>query len=296
MEQTVQQPGALAAGVSVKLPPFWPDDPVLWFAQVEAQFSTRGITSEKTMYHYVVSSLQPEYAAAVRDLLVSPPSTNPYQVLKSELTKRTSVSEQKRLNQLLIAEELGDRSPTQLLRRMEQLLGGKELEVSIFRQLFLQRLPNQVQTVLAPCSDSMTITQLAEMADKIIEVSSPSTSGLPISNVTTSDPSPSTRSDPEEFKRLSSQVQQLTLQVQSLTKVLHQDRGRSSTRSSRRNRSRSRSRGNNPKGARQFDTHAGGECWYHWQFGKDAKKCSSPCSWQDKPHPSSTQGNAHASE
>ena len=73
------------AAVSMKLPPFWPTDSTVWFAQVEAQLSTRGIISQKTRFEYIISSLSPEFAVEVRDLLLQPPAENPYDKLKQEL-------------------------------------------------------------------------------------------------------------------------------------------------------------------------------------------------------------------
>ena len=139
--------------ISLQLPPFWPDDPVVWFAQVEAQFLTHGITSQSTQFSYVISSLQPEIVQEIRDLLISPSTETPYNALKATLIHHTSASEQKRLHQLLIAKELGDHQPSQLLHRMRQLLGDNVLEDGILRQLFLQRLPQNIQLILA-CFDT----------------------------------------------------------------------------------------------------------------------------------------------
>lgn len=53
---------------SLKIPPYWPSDPHLWFAQVEAQFFTKRITSQKVKFSHVVASLAPEFASVVRDI------------------------------------------------------------------------------------------------------------------------------------------------------------------------------------------------------------------------------------
>jgi hypothetical protein len=69
----------------LKLPPFWPVDPNLRFAQVEAQSACRRITSQCSKFDYIVSSL------ALRDLLAD----HAYDTLKAQLTKRTTASEQR---------------------------------------------------------------------------------------------------------------------------------------------------------------------------------------------------------
>ena len=145
-------PPPVLAAVSIKLPPFWPTDPD-WFTQVEAMFTTKGVTVQRTHFDYVVSSLSLEFAMEARDLLLKPPTDDPYDVLKAELVKRTAASEQRKLQQLISGEELGDRKPTQLLRRMQQLLGDKlgtsADSNSFLRELLLQCLPLNVRMVLA---------------------------------------------------------------------------------------------------------------------------------------------------
>ncbi|XP_037573945.1 uncharacterized protein LOC119456289 [Dermacentor silvarum] len=158
METTADAPAISA--VDVKLPPFWTADPELWFLQVESQFTARRITADQTKYHHVVGSLPPTTASEVRDLLVAPPAVNAYTTLK-------------RLQQLLHGAELGDRTPSQLLRHMQQLLGTTTTDVDsrLLRELFLQWLPINVWMVLASAADKQ-LSQLAELADLVTAVAS----------------------------------------------------------------------------------------------------------------------------
>ncbi|XP_030846942.1 uncharacterized protein LOC115926400 [Strongylocentrotus purpuratus] len=267
--------GPAVTAFGLKLPPYWPGDPALWFAQVEAQFLTRAITRQETKFAHVISSLQPEVAQEVRDFIIAPPAKDRYDKLKSELVKRTGVSEQKRIHQLLNAEELGDRKPTQLLRRMRQLLGESTLEEGILKQLFLQRLPNNVRIILASSSDSVSIEQLAELADRILEISSP----FSLSAVECTPASTTVSSSPPqvsaEVQQLSRQVTQLTAQVQALTSSLQEDRR---SRSQHRDASHPPRRPSRSKSPRRQQHHQGAECWYHWTYGDRARKCVSPCS------------------
>ena len=261
LEPQHDRPEAVIGAVSLKIPPFWPTDPQIWFAQVEAQFSTRGISSEKTKFEHIVSSLAPDYALEVRDLILSPPSVSPYSVLKEQLIARTAASEQRRLQQLFHSEDLGDRKPTQLLRRMQQLLGEHGCTDNTFlRELFLQRLPPNVRMVLAS-TDTKELPALANLADKIMEVATPATVS------TVSLPQSSTNS---EVAQLKCAVDELRRMFETFMSV---------SPSPRRHRSRSRGRSSTPVASSAATDADASFCWYHAHFGSSAKKCRQPCSF-----------------
>lgn len=233
------------SALQIKLPPFWPADPQIWFAQVEAQFTTRGITAQKTKFDYVVASLAPEFATEVRNLILQPPDTMPYDRLKEQLITRTAASEQRRLQQLFNTEELGDRKPSQLLRHMQQLLGEKAntTDAAFLCELFLQRLLSNVRMVLASTPDTGNITELAQLTDKVMEVAAPTVSGI---------------TNTDELGQLRQEVAELKAVLQSLQLTQKPSWRRSPS----------------PSPHRQA---APDVCWYHAKFGDNARKCKPPC-------------------
>ncbi|XP_077548023.1 uncharacterized protein LOC144160692 [Haemaphysalis longicornis] len=161
------------AALSPKLPQYWPEDSQFWQAQVNSRFGNARITSQSHKFNHLVSALPPEIATELRDLIVSQPATTPFDTLTSELIHQMTMSEQRWL-QLLQSEELGDRKPSQLLRRLQQLLGEKEatFDQALLRELFLQRLPTSVRMVLATAR-GLFISQLAPLPNSVMDVCTP---------------------------------------------------------------------------------------------------------------------------
>ena len=66
-----------------------------------------------------------EYATEVQDLLLDPNEDNPYEKLKDQLISHIADSKHQKIQRLLTAKELGNHKPTQLLHKMQRLLGTK---------------------------------------------------------------------------------------------------------------------------------------------------------------------------
>nr|VZI41935.1 unnamed protein product [Spirometra erinaceieuropaei] len=155
------------------LPTVWLGDIALWLRVVESRFVLRQITGEDTKIHYVVTALPMDIATDLRDIIDCSPTEAPNTALKEALICRISLSRQKRLQRLISEEDLGGRKLTQLLKRLEQLADGQKLDVTMFKQLFLQRLPPSVQAILAPSIPSSTVQRLTETVDRILEYYQP---------------------------------------------------------------------------------------------------------------------------
>jgi hypothetical protein len=59
---------------SVKLSPFWPQAPALWFAQAECTFAVKHVTGQFDRYCHVVAALPQESLRMVADLVEAPPA------------------------------------------------------------------------------------------------------------------------------------------------------------------------------------------------------------------------------
>ena len=129
--------------VSLKLPTFWTSQPEVWFAQAEAQFSLRRITTDDTKYFYVLAALDQETATRLLDLINRPPADNKYQVLKDRLIDTFGLSRRERASRLLHFRPLGDSKPSALMDEMLALLGD-HTPCLLFEQLFLERLPEDI--------------------------------------------------------------------------------------------------------------------------------------------------------
>lgn len=247
-----------------RAPAFTSHDPNLWFTILDVNFKAHNITSSLLKFSHACTLLPPDVVSQVPETIASASSSDtPYEDLKAAVLNRLQSSITARLQDLLSKEELGNEKPSDLLRRMKRLLGDKSetFDQTVFAHLFYQRLPAALQRNLFSVKDKLPLHDLAKLADDYM-ASTPAEPSTSLSTVTAS-------TDTQQLAHL---ITQLTLKVNSLEERLSDSlRQRPRSPSPRRSRQRSSSRNRTP-----------GVCFYHDRFGKDAFKCTKPCSFNDQ--------------
>ena len=261
------------SNTAIHLSPPWHSNIEAWFFQTEAQFFTRGITTEQAKFCHILQVLDEATMTRLMAYLALPPSDSPYTALKAELIRLYQPSDKQRFNALVHTAELGDQRPSDLMRRMQNLLPPHSRDDAFFRQMFLDKLPSAVQPILAAFPSSTTLQELAGVADKVVEayVPAPIVAALPTTDSVVAQVT-ALPTDPEK--------EHLRQEVASLRRQLSQLRTSSQRRPSASPRF---SRDRTPTRSRRGPSPSAGECWYHHNFGKRAYRCQSPCSWSENP-------------
>jgi len=136
-----------AAQGTVRLPPFWKDNPSLWFAQVEAAFAIHRITGDESKFCYVVLHADQSVLPFVADMITDPPAQDKYLKLKERICTVLGETSATKLRRLLGLHELGDEKPSIFLQRLRNLAVGQVTD-EILKSMFMEQLPENVRTIL----------------------------------------------------------------------------------------------------------------------------------------------------
>ncbi|XP_026481809.1 uncharacterized protein LOC113388988 [Ctenocephalides felis] len=261
--EQISFPPSQVERVGVKVPPFWPEKTQLWFAQLEGQFALSNISADTTKFYVAIAYLETQYAAEVEDIILKPPTENKYETLKCTLIKRVSMSEDRKLEQLLYREEIGDRRPSQFLRHL-RALGGSKVDDSILKILWIRRLPENIQAIIS-AHDHLELDKIADMADKIADiVLQHKIQGVSKQMPSTSKEMNHTISEQilelqNQNATLNSKIDLLAKQVEALTQAKYRTL---------------------PSRSKVVHPSPRGYCQYHSRFGAKARKCNEPCSFK----------------
>jgi hypothetical protein len=248
---------AVGMVTAMKLPPFWPHAPALWFAQAECQFTVCGVEDEFQRYCLVVSVLQHESLRLVADIVETPPLMHQYTAIKERLLASHQLTGYQRAEKLFAMPCLGARKPSELMAAMLEICPRGEEKTELFACLFLKRLPSKLRILLAR-ADHKDPKALADDADKLWGM-----------HVTPAD----------QLAALAVEVEQPESTLAAMRPAADFILGRS--RRGRRGR-RAGAGGQRPPMELQALKEArlaAGLCIKHWQYGEQANSCVQPCNW-----------------
>jgi hypothetical protein len=250
-------------------PKFWTQDPEAWFHVAESLFRMHKITSQSSMYGYVLSEIPYEAMKDLKDILRNVPTTDPYDYLRAEVIARIAPNNEQKLRQLLSVEEMGDSTPWQFLRRLRELAGPAFPEDAL-RTIWIDRLPSTYPALLGALAGQagVTLDVLGAMSDNIhtyVAGQRPVVSAVSVS------------APPAAVVKAPSATDELLIAVRELTKRIGaiETELRGGERPSRTTfRNRSKTPGNRSVSRPLLGS---GLCYYHDKFGDKAKLCTPGC-------------------
>ena len=252
-------PPPLPAMSMLKLPAFWADAPVAWFAAVEAQFQLRRVYSQSERFCHVTAALDKLSLKKVVHLVITPHPALPYSKLKEALLASHQLTDFQRVELLHSMEHLGSRKPSELLANMLELCPPTQHNNMFFVVLFLQRLPRDIRVLLTH-EDHTDLRRLAAHADRLVAFGGRTDT---VAAVVESSQEELVAAIPGRNKQQRGS-KQFKKQPPPLPPRPQSNSGKEKY----------------PTAPATLARDSAGLCYYHWSYGDKANNCSAPCSWQ----------------
>lgn len=276
--------------VAFKTPqPLFQQNPSVWFNILEQLFQMSSITTESTKYSHALSALDPRLHNTFADLILRDKGDNPYTTFRDEVTRVLGDSKKAKINNILHGLSLGDKKPSQLLSEFK-LNAGSDFADKTIQQLWMSRLPQQVQMVLTPFENDVNLSTLAERADAVYETMSHSRinaidgiSPQVQSTISAAKQTVNIESLLDRFRNsIIGEVKQLIGASNSQSANARSRSPASSNQHGTRSRSSSKRRLNS-----KYTT-----CYYHYKFGDKAQKCVEGCTFRSANNNGNTKGSS----
>ena len=293
--------------MKMKLPVFTQDNPDLYFKIIESiQFNYKPNESELFLNLFV--SLPNAIQALSKHLLESG-AKNQISELKKIINTQYKLPIEDRIKKLILSTKMGDLTPSQYLQYIQDILGDDAVKhESLIRNQFLASLPSSIAPFIDLFSKDCDLRSIALAADK-----APAYSNKTINEIQPKPAHVESRMDTLEaqinnlnrqenfeisnFKRdieaqLSNLMQQIYMTQSTLRDLqssfdsesrqgsrYNQNRYPSNNRFSSHNRFNSRNRSQNRGNSSFSRNNNHGQCYYHFKFKQNAKRCVAPCSY-----------------
>lgn len=242
----------------IDMPAFEKTNVEAWFLAMDYWFKATDTKDDEHKFNLVIAKQGVLTLPKLKEILDNQPATEKYKYIKEKLISFYAESEQVCLNILLSGMPLGDQKPSELFQEMKRVAGDTVTEKAL-KGLWSRRLPDHARAAVV--ASTGTAEEFTRIADAIVEAMQLKT----INEVKTE----TTTATVNEISQLKSQINELTKLFNN--KFSERSRSNSRQRGNGNNRGRSTSRNRNqpPDGST--------ECWYHWKFGNNSRKCRSPC-------------------
>lgn len=239
-----------------------------YFLSIEFWFAASGVTNDVHKFNTVLAQVPPTKLQELSAIIAAAPAVEKYEYIKAALIKHFADSQARRSQRVLSEMPLGDLRPSQLYHNMARVAGNALGETAL-RDLWAARLPPFTQAAVVAAVGN--ITEILATADRVHD-----SLGLRQNQVANVTPEPPNAQSTPDLARLIQHIDETFRRFREEFPRERSSRGQSRDNSRGRNRSRNNSR---QRGEQANGTDNNGLCWYHAEFGRQAKKCCEPCVW-----------------